>query len=45
MFSDHFGIGVGYDRFATHADLSKVSFDGRRNFSYQGLLFYLQGGF
>ena len=45
MFSDHFGIGVGYDRFATHADLSKVSFNGRLNLSYQGLLIYLQGGF
>ncbi len=45
MFSDHFGIGIGYDRFATHADLSKVSFSGRLNFGYQGLLVYLQGGF
>ena len=45
MFSDHFGIGVGYDRFATHADLSKAGFNGRLNFSYQGLLIYLQGGF
>ena len=45
MFSHHFGIGVGYDRFATHADLSKASFNGRLNLSYQGLLIYLQGGF
>ena len=45
MFSDHFGIGLGYDRFVTHVDLSKLSFNGRLNFGYQGLLFYLKGGF
>jgi hypothetical protein len=45
MFSNHFGIGLGYDRFATHMDLSKVSFTGRLNFGYQGLLIYLKGGF
>jgi hypothetical protein len=45
MFSDHFGIGLGYDRFVTHVDLSKLSFNGRLNFGYQGLLLYLKGGF
>ena len=45
MFSNHVGIGVGYDRFATHVDLSKASFSGRLNFGYQGLLIYLKGGF
>jgi hypothetical protein len=45
MFSDHFGIGVGYDRFVTHVDLSKAGFNGRLNFGYQGLLLYLKGGF
>jgi len=45
MFSDHFGLGLGYDRFATHVDLSKVSFTGRLNFGYQGLLISLKGGF
>jgi len=45
MFSDHFGVGLGYDRFATHADVGKGSFNGRLNFGYQGLLFYLRGGF
>ena len=45
MFSDHFGIGVGYDRFATHVDLSKLNFNGRLNFAYQGLLIYVRAGF
>jgi hypothetical protein len=45
MFSDHFGVGLGYDRFATHVDLSKAGFTGRLNFGYQGLLIYLRGGF
>jgi len=43
MFGDHFGIGVGYDRFATHVDVSKLSFTGRLNFGYQGLLVYIKG--
>ena len=45
MFSDHIGIGLSYDRFETHADLSKLSFSGRLNFGYQGLLLYVRGGF
>jgi hypothetical protein len=45
MFSDHFGVGIGYDRFATHVDVGKGSFNGRLNWGYQGLLLYLRGGF
>lgn len=45
MFSHHFGVGLGYDRFATHVDLGKASFTGRLNFGYQGLLLYVKGGF
>ena len=45
MFNHHFGIGVGYDRFATHVDVSKGSFNGRLNASYQGALIYVRGGF
>jgi hypothetical protein len=45
MFNHHFGIGVGYDRFATHVDVSKGSFNGRLNVGYQGGLIYLKGGF
>jgi len=45
MFNHHIGIGLGYDRFETHVDLSKLSFSGRLNFGYQGLLLYVRGGF
>jgi len=45
MFNHHFGVGIGYDRFATHVDVSKGSFDGRLNFGYQGVLIYVKGGF
>ena len=45
MFSNHFGVGIGYDRFATHVDVGKASFNGRLNWGYQGLLLYLKGGF
>lgn len=45
MFSNHFGVGIGYDRFATHVDVGKAGFQGRLNWGYQGLLIYLKGGF
>jgi len=45
MFSDHFGVGLGFDRFATHVDVAKGSFNGRLNLGYQGLLVYLKGAF
>jgi long-subunit fatty acid transport protein len=45
MFNEHFGIGLGYDRFMTHVNLSKESFNGRLNLGYQGALIYLTGGF
>src|SRR5215469_2084713 len=45
MFSNHFGVGIGYDRFATHVDVGKGNFNGRLNWGYQGLLIYLKAGF
>jgi hypothetical protein len=45
MFNEHFGIGVAYDRFAVHVDLSKGSFNGRLNLGYQGGLIFLRGAF
>ena len=45
MFNEHFGIGVAYDRFAVHVDLTKGSFDGRLNLGYQGGLIFLRGAF
>ena len=45
MFNHHFGLGIGYDRFATHIDLNKGSFNGRLNVGYSGVLIYARGGF
>jgi len=45
MFNNHFGLGVGYDRFATHVDVNKGSFNGRLNVGYQGGLIFVRGGF
>jgi hypothetical protein len=45
MFNHHFGVGVGYDRFAAHVDVNKGSFNGRLNVGYQGGLIYVRGGF
>jgi hypothetical protein len=44
MFSEQFGIGLGYERFVIHADLGKEGFSGRLNFGYQGFLIYLRAG-
>lgn len=45
MFSHHIGIGLSYDRFAAHVNLSKGSFNGRLNLGYQGALLYFKSGF
>jgi len=45
MFNEHFGVGVAYDRFAVHVDLTKGSFDGRLNLGYQGGLIFVRGAF
>jgi hypothetical protein len=45
MFNNHFGVGAGYERYAQHVDLNKLSFSGRLNFGYQGLLLFVKGGF
>ncbi|HVP33330.1 MAG TPA: hypothetical protein VMT09_06730 [Steroidobacteraceae bacterium] len=45
MFNEHFGVGVAYDRFAIHVDLTKGSFDGRLNLGYQGGLIFVKGAF
>jgi hypothetical protein len=45
MFNHHFGLGVGFERWATHTNISKADFNGRLNFGYQGGLIYFKGGF
>jgi len=45
MFSNNFGLGLGYDRFASNVDVDKGSFKGTANVGYSGLLLYLTGTF
>jgi len=37
MFNKTFGLGLGYDRFYNHIDVSKEKFDGRVKMGYSGL--------
>jgi hypothetical protein len=36
MYNRHFGVSVGYEKFQTHVDVTKGSFNGSVNLSYQG---------
>lgn len=45
MFSKNFGVGLGYNRFYTHVDVSKTNFNGNLKFGYQGVQAYLTGTF
>lgn len=37
MFNKTFGLGLGYDRYYNHVDVSKSEFDGRVKMGYSGL--------
>jgi len=43
MFSKHFGVGMGYNAFAVHVDVSKPNFDGKLKLGYSGLQAFLTG--
>ena len=45
MYKNHVGIGAGWNRFTTHADIDKTNFQGHLNFSYSGLLVFVTGAF
>ena len=45
MFTNHFGIGAAFDRWAAHVNLSRGSFTGRLNLGYQGGLIFLRASF
>jgi hypothetical protein len=45
MFNPNFGVGLGYNRFATTADVDKDDFDGRLRLSYSGLQLFVTGAF
>jgi len=45
MYSQNFGIGLGYNRFTTTVDVDRPSFDGRLRVTYSGLQLFLTGAF
>jgi hypothetical protein len=45
MYSQHFGVGIGYNRFVTNVDVSRASFDGRLRVGYSGVQVYLTGAY
>jgi hypothetical protein len=45
MFVPNFGVGLGYNRFATTVDADKESFNGRAKFGYSGLQLFVSGTF
>ena len=45
MFSRNFGIGLGYNGFATRVDVSRDDYNGRLKFGYSGFQTYLTGTF
>jgi len=45
MYKQNFGIGLGYNRFATSVAVNKDSFSGRLRTGYSGLQAYLTGTF
>jgi hypothetical protein len=45
MFNTNFGLGLGYNRFATTADVDKDDFDGRLRLGYSGLQLFVTGAF
>jgi hypothetical protein len=45
MFSQHFGLGLGYNHFSTRVDVDRDAFNGGLKTSYSGLQAYLTGTF
>jgi hypothetical protein len=45
MFSQNFGVGVGYNRFTTNVKIEKKNFDGTLKTGYQGLQLFVTGAF
>ena len=45
MFSQNFGVGLGYNVFRTTIDVTKNDFDGRLRFGYSGARLFLTGAF
>jgi hypothetical protein len=45
MFTDHFGVGAGWNRFDLDVDVERSGFDGSLDWRYQGAQLYVTGAF
>jgi hypothetical protein len=45
MFSQSFGVGLGYNRFTTKVDVERTSFNGQVRVGYSGLMLFATGTF
>lgn len=45
MFSQNFGLGLGYNRFSTRLSVDRPAFDGKLNMGYAGVQIFLTGAF
>ncbi|MBS0579285.1 MAG: hypothetical protein JSR36_08495 [Proteobacteria bacterium] len=45
MFGKHFGIGAGYNQFATRVNLDRPSFEGSLRWRYSGAMIYITGSY
>jgi hypothetical protein len=45
MFGSHFGVGLGWNQFATKVNLTKDSFEGSLKWRYSGAMLYITGAF
>ena len=45
MFSRHFGVGLGYNRFHVNVDINKAKFNGNLTLGYSGAQAFLTGSF
>ncbi len=45
MFSRHFGVGAGYNRFHANVDISKSAFNGNVSLGYSGAQLFVTGSY
>jgi hypothetical protein len=45
MFGSHFGVGAGWNQFATKVNINKDSFEGSLRWRYSGAMLYITGSF
>lgn len=45
LFTKNIGLGVAYDDFSTHLNISQTNFEGRLNLGYRGGMIFFRGAF